>query len=141
MVKDALKSLSLKNNNLFDIPILLGGPVQTDFFWLIHSTNFETKNTIKIHELFYLSSLMEILPAMETDNRPDIYHAGVGYSGWGANQLEKEIESGSWWLEDLSLDLLFKTPHDEQWENALECLGVDPEMLVDNTNPDNPSIN
>ncbi|MDH5561564.1 MAG: YqgE/AlgH family protein [Deltaproteobacteria bacterium] len=141
MLMDALKILKIKNQQPLSVPILFGGPVQTDFFWFIHSTDFIGNSTLKVSEVFSLSSAMDILPVLDDPICPEIYQAGVGYAGWGPNQLEHEIELGSWWLDDFSLDMLFNVPHKEKWEFAFESLGADPTQLVDPTDPDSPSIN
>ena len=83
LIRDALKLLSIDREIPENIPILFGGPVQTDFFWFIHSTELTTQSTIKIHEKFYLSSAMEIFPLLGQANSPHIFFSGVGYSGWG----------------------------------------------------------
>lgn len=38
-----------------------------------------------------------------------------GYSGWGADQLESEVESGAWVVYPANGILLFDTPTDELW--------------------------
>ncbi len=140
-IRDALKMMKIKNESLPDIPILFGGPVQTDFFWLIHSTRFMGQSTIRIHPTFSLSSAMEILPILGQDYCPEIYHAGIGYAGWGAQQLEREIEEGSWWEDEFNVDLLFGTPYSDQWGKAFEILGVNPDNLYDPADPSDPVVN
>lgn len=140
-VQEALKMLDIELPNLPDVPILFGGPVQTEFFWFLHSTDFQAKSTIKIHPTFFLSSAVEIIPLLNKEKGPQIYYSGVGYAGWGPGQLEKEIEEGSWWQDSFDVDLLFGTHHAEQWSKAFTILGVDPDTLVDKSNPFNPTIN
>ncbi len=88
-VKDALQVLKLENNIENDVQIIFGGPVQTDFFWFIHSVGYESKSTIKIHPQIYLSPALDILPILGTSEAPKVYFSGVGYSGWGADQLNR----------------------------------------------------
>lgn len=140
-IEEALKLMKIDQPVFKDIPILFGGPVQTDFFWFIHSPEMTTKSTIKLHEQFYLSSALDIFPSLLQKNAPQIFFSGVGYAGWGEQQLEREIEEGVWWLGDFDLDLVFKTEHEKQWKEAIKSLGVDPEHLIDFTNPSDPMIN
>ncbi len=141
LVKDALDLLKIQHTQPLEIPILFGGPVQTDFFWSVHSPEFEGVSTIKVHEDFYLTSAQELIPLLTDPNCPEIYLSGVGYSGWGADQLDREIEEGSWWYGDFDLDLLFKIDSSKRWDHAFKSLGADPEHLVDFTNPLDPTIN
>jgi len=141
LVKDALKVLNMNFNQTFDFPILYGGPVQNDFFWLLHSPEFEGKSTLKFNDKFYLSSAIDIIPLLGDDECPTIYSAGIGYSGWGEKQLDREIEEGSWWRCDIDIEHLFSVPHKNRWNKAFELLGAHPEHLVDHTNPSDPIIN
>ncbi len=138
---DALKLMNVDHTQPLDIPILFGGPVQTDFFWVIHSPEFTATSTIKIHEQFFLTSAQEILPVLNEISCPEIFYAGVGYAGWGSQQLDREIEEGSWWLGEFDIDLLFKVEISERWSEAFKSLGADPEHLIDRSDPMDPTIN
>lgn len=140
-LKDALRLIDVNSNANLDIPILFGGPVQTNFFWFIHSVNFESKTTIKLTSDLYLSSALDILPYLEIGQGPEIFFAGVGYAGWAAEQLEKEIEEGDWWLSHIKPELLFNVDYKDKWKVAIKTLGVDPEDLVDLTDPMAPIVN
>jgi len=138
---DVLKLMNVDYTQPLDIPILFGGPVQTDFFWVIHSPEFTATSTIKIHKQFFLTSAQEILPVLNEISCPEIFYAGVGYSGWGSQQLDREIEEGSWWLGEFDIDLLFKVEISERWSEAFKSLGADPEHLIDRSDPMDPTIN
>jgi putative transcriptional regulator len=140
-VNDALKLMNLDHAHALDVPILFGGPVQTDFFWVIHSPDFSADSTIKVHDQFYLSSAQDIMPVLNDSLCPEIFYAGVGYSGWGAQQLDREIEEGSWWLGDFDVNLLFDVELSERWNEAFKSLGADPEHLIDRSDPMDPTIN
>ncbi len=141
LIQDVLKLVNIEEHIPRDIPILFGGPVQTDFLWFIHSTELVAESTIEVHKRFYLSSALDVFPVLGKENGPRIFFTGIGYSGWGEQQLEQEIEEGAWWLGEFDLDLVFKTEHEKQWKEAIKSLGVDPEHLIDLTNPSAPVIN
>lgn len=46
-----------------------------------------------------------------------------GYAGWGAGQLEGEIESGSWLVLDAEPDDVFASEPDELWRSVLRRQG------------------
>lgn len=136
----ALKLLDLESTGQAELPLLIGGPVQTEFFWLIHEPDFIGQGTMRLHSDLFLSPASDVL-AEPTDRRPLIYQAGVGYSGWGPGQLDQEIEEGAWWQADLDLDLLFETPLEQRWEQAFESLGAHVQHLVDPSDRNDPLIN
>ena len=53
----------------------------------------------------------------------------IGYSGWGAGQLDEELRSSSWLMSAIDRDLIFNTPSDQMWETAIRRLGADPSNL------------
>ena len=54
----------------------------------------------------------------------------AGYAGWGAKQLESELAQGAWLTVDVTPALIFDTPAEKMWEQALRSLGIDPSSLV-----------
>jgi putative transcriptional regulator len=63
----------------------------------------------------------------------------VGYSGWGAGQLEKELQEGSWIVADVLPELIFETDPDQLWRRAIESLGREFKHIVNM--PVNPQLN
>ena len=53
----------------------------------------------------------------------------VGYSGWGAGQIERELQDNAWIVADADEALIFDTDLDGKWVKALASLGIRPEML------------
>ena len=54
----------------------------------------------------------------------------VGYSGWGAGQLENELMNNAWITVDADEDLIFDPDMDNKWERAIKILGITPDMLA-----------
>jgi putative transcriptional regulator len=53
----------------------------------------------------------------------------LGYSGWGAGQLEEEIGRNGWLTVNASPEIIFDTPIEQRYDKALALLGIDPRML------------
>src|SRR5205085_1258874 len=53
----------------------------------------------------------------------------VGYAGWDAGQLDREIAASAWLTMDVDPSLIFNTPPDQMWETAIRRLGADPSGL------------
>ena len=139
--EEAVKLMNIEHKQPLDIPLLFGGPVQTEYFWVLHSADFAGKSTIKVHDQFYLTAVPEIVPVLNDVNCPEIFYAGVGYSGWGEKQLDREIEEGSWWYGEFDPKILFEVELEKRWDEAFKSLGADPEHLIDLTDPMDPQIN
>jgi putative transcriptional regulator len=54
----------------------------------------------------------------------------LGYSGWGAGQLDSEIQENSWLTVDADEEILFSSRLESKWDLAVRRLGIDPTMLV-----------
>jgi len=54
----------------------------------------------------------------------------LGYAGWAAGQLEAEIASGAWLVVPASAQIVFETPLESRWEQAIRSIGIDPAKLV-----------
>jgi putative transcriptional regulator len=53
----------------------------------------------------------------------------VGYAGWDAGQLDREIAASAWLTMDVDPSLIFSVPAEQMWETALRRLGADPAGL------------
>lgn len=63
------------------------------------------------------------------------YRFLVGYSGWGAKQLDEEIRLGSWIQLDLDHELLFDVPKEQMWDAAMQRLGIHASSLSVTSQP------
>lgn len=109
-----------------EIPLLVGGPVQPESFWSVHSTDYLGESSTEISPRIALSSGQDVLMALLEGQGPHTYHFGVGYSGWGAFQLDREIQEESWWLAPLDESLIMDMAYEHRWESTLQNLGINP---------------
>ncbi|MEX2420421.1 MAG: YqgE/AlgH family protein [Actinomycetota bacterium] len=63
----------------------------------------------------------------------------VGYSGWGAGQLEAELEEEAWIVEPAVADDVFAPEPERLWERVLARMGTEVAML--RLMPEDPSLN
>ncbi|MFW2389080.1 MAG: YqgE/AlgH family protein [Polyangiales bacterium] len=117
-------------------PVMLGGPVSPESGWILYDAEGiprpETGHTIAVGKGIACSASIELLERMARGDGPDTCAMILGYSGWGAGQLESEMKQGSWIPVDLDYDIVFDTPFEKRWEAALASLGIDPAHLIDN---------
>jgi len=123
---EELLSPELKCKNKFNIPLLIGGPVEPDSFWSIHSSDISIKEeTTTISPKIMLSSAKYILSSLAEGQIVKSYQFGIGYSGWGPGQLDREINEESWWLGPLDESILIDIEYEMRWEKTMENLGFD----------------
>ena len=112
--------------------IHIGGPVQRNNIFVIHGPPFHWLSTYKVTETIALSNTMDILEGIASGYGPQDYLIAAGYAGWGAGQLESEMQRNSWLTCPLDEDLLFRVSVEDRWEAAIRLLGIDPKLLLDN---------
>lgn len=113
-----------------DRPVLLGGPVDRDRGFVVHTPDFEAEgSTLAITRKIGLTATKDVLEAIASDNPPRRSVLALGYAGWGAGQLEEELAANAWLVADPDEALIFDESSETKWERALETLGVTPEHL------------
>ena len=124
-VKEVLSD-EMQENTAFNIPLLVGGPVQPESFWAVHSSDFSVEETTILSPKINLSSAQDVLYTLANGQAVKSYHFGSGYAGWGAGQLDREIQEESWWLGPLDESLLLDLDYALRWETTMNNLGFDP---------------
>ena len=112
------------------VQVLRGGPVETKRGFVLHSADFFLESaTLPIDDGICLTATLDILRAMALGSGPENAVLALGYAGWGAGQLEAEIQSNGWLHCEADFDLLFDDGLDTKYERALHKLGIDPAFL------------
>jgi len=130
-LSDMLSNIGIEGDvKVADTPVLQGGPVDIDRgFVLLTSDYFKTDTSLKLSDTLNLTSTKDILEALVNDEAPEKAVLAVGYSGWGAGQIEEELQHNAWIVADAEEALIFDTDLDGKWAKALASLGIRPEML------------
>jgi putative transcriptional regulator len=126
--------LKLARADLSEAPVFYGGPVQTERGFVLHERLDEEgghyASTLKIDGGLEMTTSRDVLEAMASGAGPRKVFVALGYSGWGAGQLEDEISRNGWLTVPAQTDLIFDTPVDERYDRALSLLGVDRHFLM-----------
>jgi putative transcriptional regulator len=110
----------------YDQPIVVGGPVETGRGFVLHTADFETpENSINISDDLCLSTTMDVLKSIADGHGPSHALLALGYCGWEPGQLEDEIGDNGWLTTPASSDLIFSTPMDKRYTQALKYAGID----------------
>ena len=129
-LQQLLSSLDLDGDKVADAPVLSGGPVDTQRGFVIHSADYiEEGSSIRATPDINVTPTKGVLEAMASDTPPARAVLALGYAGWGAGQLDREMMDNAWLVCPITDGLVFETAADDVWTRALGSIGVKPEML------------
>ncbi len=117
---------------LATIPVFLGGPVETG------QLTFASLNWEASAGLSYQTHLTRE-DAMRRIKEGEHVRALVGYSGWGAGQLENEIKQRSWIVAKPDASVADPANSSSLWTAILNRMG--PWFRLVSRAPDDPSLN
>jgi len=112
--------------------VLMGGPVEPERGFVLHTRDSGVGHNagVAIAGDLMLTASREILDALAaSDRRPRRVAMAVGYAGWSAGQLEREIRDSVWLTCDADEGLVFDDDHEHKWSRALAKIGVSAENL------------
>ena len=109
--------------------VYLGGPVEEERGFVLHTRSERWDSTLEIDEDISITSSRDILEAMAQGAGPRHTLVALGYAGWGAGQLERELLQNAWLSGPVDQSILFELPSDQRWEEAGRLLGVDVNLL------------
>jgi len=113
-----------------DAHILVGGPVSRERGFVLHSEDYDSDGaTLNVCEGVCLTATRDVLHAMTSDSPPEKFVLALGYSGWGAGQLEMELTENVWLVGTPDPALVYDPSLDTKWSRALARIGVSPEKL------------
>lgn len=126
--------LSLDREDLAEAPVYFGGPVQTERGFVLHEHLGDDgaspyNSTLKIPGGLEMTTSKDVLEALANGAGPKRVLVTLGYSGWGAGQLEEELGRNGWINVKAEPGIIFDTPVEQRYDKALSLLGIDVRML------------
>jgi len=112
------------------VKVLKGGPVETGRGFVLHSADFFIANsTLPIDDGICLTATLDILKAIARGKGPQSAVLALGYAGWGAGQLESEIQENGWLHCTADPELIFGADIEGKYGKALRKIGIEPGTL------------
>lgn len=120
--------------------LFIGGPVETDNLYFIHTVPQLIPNSQEIENGIYWGGDFEKVKQMLSTNllKKNQIRFFLGYTGWAKGQLSGEIKDNSWIINNQNcntLNLNTKT----LWKSKIEEQGGD--YLLFSNAPENPNFN
>jgi putative transcriptional regulator len=122
--------LECSEQDVADMPVLLGGPVQPERGFVLHTEAGHWESSYRINEDWLVTTSRDILVAMAAGEGPGRAMVALGYSGWEAGQLENELMENAWLTTEADARIIFDAPLEERWIDAAGLVGVDPTRLT-----------
>lgn len=132
--------MPLGREDLRDAPVFHGGPLQLERGFVLHPAVAEPGEDGKTESVYAagmviagagleMTTSRDVLEALSHGAGPRKLLLSLGYSSWGQGQLEAEIGANSWLTVQAKPELIFDTPVDERWTQALGLLGLQAWMI------------
>ncbi len=110
-----------------DFPLYLGGPVHPERLFYLHTLGEQIPGSLKIFDNIYwggdISKLIELIDLKLVS--PSQVKFFIGYSGWEAGQLDREMGEKSWIVTQPSHDSILADNPETLWGNVLKKMGND----------------
>jgi len=125
----------------FNTKISIGGPVQKNSIFYIHTLGESISGSVHIAEDIYLGGDFEEIKTLINSGvagTKDIRFF-LGYSGWGKEQLSYELKEKSWIVSESTSEQIMDTRNINLWSQSLRAMGKDFAIL--SNFPTDPNLN
>ncbi|MDR2234398.1 MAG: YqgE/AlgH family protein [Tannerella sp.] len=128
--------------HLPEIPIYLGGPVQSNHLFFIQTLGDDLiPNGVNVFgNLYFDGDFNALIHYMVSGGQ---IHGKIkffiGYSGWSSEQLNEEIDLDSWLVTNSSVKNIMMLDGDEFWNQAVDSFGN--QYSLWKNYPKNPDLN
>jgi putative transcriptional regulator len=129
-VPDLMRQLDIDPQDMPDVPVLAGGPVEPQRGFILHTPDYAGQDTRFVAGRWAVTGTRDVLAALAEGQGPRGWVAALGYAGWGEGQLEAELGGPGWFSCLGSTGLIFETATDDRWARGFREAGIDVTMLV-----------
>ncbi|MEN9888885.1 MAG: hypothetical protein RL559_922 [Pseudomonadota bacterium] len=140
-LKDLFDKLDmpLRRTDLQQTPVLQGGPVQTERGFVLHDPIHMDQpeedggsiyaSTLQVPGGLEMTTSRDVLEALSGGAGPRRVLVTLGYAAWGEGQLESELAENAWLTVPAQPAIVFDTPLEQRYDQALALLGLSSWML------------
>lgn len=115
--------------NVVQSELKTGGPVEPGRGFILHSPDYSSSSTLFVNEEVCLTATLEILRDLSVGKGPESFFVALGYSGWGAGQLEGEIAANGWLTCSHEAGIIYDTDNDGKYSKIMKSMGIDPKLI------------
>ncbi|RED15490.1 YqgE/AlgH family protein [Parasphingopyxis lamellibrachiae] len=125
-----LQQLDIEPGEAPDAPVHLGGPVEPQRGFILHSLDWGGDDSVQVGDKWALTGTLDILRAIAAGKGPEQWLSALGYAGWSAGQLDEEMTRHGWFTAEGDNAILFETEAEDRWAESYRKAGVDPALLA-----------
>jgi putative transcriptional regulator len=119
----------------------MGGPVAPDTLHYLHNLGDLIPNSVLVEGNIYWGGEIDVVRDLIKSRK--IKQSNIrfflGYSGWSAGQLERELKENSWVIAKVNSNIVLNTRGDDIWKKVLRSFKNKYRMWADF--PDSPEMN
>ena len=119
----------------------MGGPVAPDTLHYLHNLGHLVPKSVQVEgNIYWGGDIDAIRDLIKTGSvNPEQIRFFLGYSGWSAGQLEREIQENSWVITRVKSDTIMNSRGSDTWKRVLSSLKNKYRIWADF--PDSPDMN
>jgi len=135
-VKDAISGFDLCDDTLN-----MGGPVAPDTLHYLHTAGDLIPKSVSVGGKIFWGGDIDVIRSLIAFGKLDKSRIRffLGYSGWSAGQLDRELKENSWAIAKIRSDLVMGNRGDDTWKMVLRSLNNKYRVWADF--PDSPDMN
>jgi putative transcriptional regulator len=100
--------------------VYIGGPVElSNVLALLKSSTKPDDAKHVFGDVYLVASKALLQKTLAAKVEANMFHAYVGYAGWGRGQLEHEIELGAWHILPAEAPIVFHSDPDSVWQRLI----------------------
>jgi len=123
-LRHLLGELGFRTRSTRPISLHFGGPVEMRRGFLLHSTDRRAASTQLLPDGLALSTGIDMLRQIAEGKAPKQFRFLLGYAGWGAGQLERELARVDWLIAPADPAVIFAKDASSIWKKALTRAGI-----------------
>jgi len=106
-----------------------GGPVDPFRGFVLHDGWHIYESTMQISTELHLTTSKDVLEEISQGQGPQEFMLILGYAGWSAGQLEREILDNDWLIVAANEHIVFHAPSEQRWALGAQSMGIEKSHL------------
>lgn len=108
----------------WDEDLNMGGPVAPDTIHYLHNLGHIIPRSVQVEEnIYWGGDIDSIRGLIKTGQmKPSQMRFFLGYSGWSAGQLERELKENSWVIAKVHPDIIMNNRGEDTWKRVLRTM-------------------